>query len=410
MSIPRIPLLLGLACVATGPVLAAAPGDTLARAVSEAQPSLDFRYRYEFVDQDSFDKDANAQTLRTRLTLSPKLDEAWSLLLEVDDVRRLGSVRFNDTRNGGVAYPQVLDPKGTDLNQMWVRYTGFADLELTAGRQRIQRANDRFVGNVGWRQNEQTYDAFNARWTPIEDFSAHYAYVTQVNRIFGPETGSPAEDLDSNTHLVDVQYALLPQAVISAYAYLMDFRDSDALSNATYGARLTGTQPVAGEWQFAYAAEFARQDDYADNPVDYDANYWLVEAGIAGPLVGLRIGHEVFEGGSGAGSGFRTPLATLHAFQGWADKFTGVTGSGSSAGIEDFYVAFTAKLLGGQWTLVWHDYSAETGSDDLGDEIDVSAAWQVAQRYGVMLKAARYDADTFADDTTKLWLMLTADF
>ena len=107
-----------------------------------------------------------------------------------------------------------------------------------------------------------------------------------------------------------------------------------------------------------------------------------------------------------AGQAFRTPLATLHAFQGWADKFLATP----DGGIDDFYV--TVKGKAGKWNLtgVYHDFSAETGSGDYGTEIDFSAARPINDNYGLLLKAAFYDADEFSFDATKFWIMLTGSY
>ena len=61
--------------------------------------------------------------------------------------------------------------------------------------------------------------------------------------------------------------------------------------------------------------------------------------------------------------------------------------------------------------VVYHDFSAEDGGADYGSEIDASVGYRFAKRYGVLVKAARFDADGpgFAD-TTKFWLMLSAGF
>jgi hypothetical protein len=40
----------------------------LSSMVTDGKVNFDFRYRYEFVDQDGIDKDANASTLRSRLS------------------------------------------------------------------------------------------------------------------------------------------------------------------------------------------------------------------------------------------------------------------------------------------------------------------------------------------------------
>ena len=80
------------------------------------------------------------------------------------------------------------------------------------------------------------------------------------------------------------------------------------------------------------------------------------------------------------------------------------------AGIDDLY--FTVKGRAGGWNLtgVYHDFSSETGSVDYGTEIDFSAARKISDNYGILLKAAFYDADQFAYDTTKFWVMLTASY
>ena len=297
--------------------------DQLAQAVDDGTLSLSFRYRYEFVDQDSFDKDAHANTLRTRLVFAPKLNDDWSFLLNFDDVRHIGSSKFNDTRNGKTERPAVLDPKGTDLNQAAVKFTGLDKATIVLGRQAMPRYNKRFIGGVEWRQNEQTFDSISIDYDFTDKFTGFYSYVAQVNRIFGPDTGSPPEDLDTSLNLLDATYTFAPEAVLTGYGYFLDFDDADSLSNQTLGARLTGAFKLQEDLSLAYAAEYAYQEDFGDNPVSYDANYYLLEAGLNWDIFGIKAGYEVLEGGDAPGEGFRTPLATLHAFEGWADKFVG---------------------------------------------------------------------------------------
>ena len=60
---------------------------------------------------------------------------------------------------------------------------------------------------------------------------------------------------------------------------------------------------------------------------------------------------------------FRTPLATLHKFQGWSDKFL-VT---PNAGLRDTYIGVKGKVQGIGWKLSWHDFGADEGGADFGD-------------------------------------------
>ncbi|MEO8443580.1 MAG: alginate export family protein, partial [Gammaproteobacteria bacterium] len=360
-----MPLRTRIALGVVMPVLLAAPAlradsltEQLATSVKESTVNLGFRYRFEAVDDDAFAKEAWASTLRSRLTVAPKPINGFGLLLEVDDVRHVGADNFNDSRNGVTDRPGVTDPEGTDLNQALLRYTGFAGTELVIGRQRMERANQRFVGGVGWRQNEQTFDSVSAAHKFGDHLSASYAWVSRVNRIQGPDNGTPPADLGSNTQLLDASYAFGPALTLAGYWYLMDFDNAAALSNETVGLRATGGTALPRDLKLSYAAEFARQGDYGDNLVNYSANYYLVEAGVAAGRIGVKAGYEVLGGDTTPGSAFRTPLATLHGFQGWADKFT----TTPDAGVADLYVAVTGKALGADLMLRYHDFSADAGS------------------------------------------------
>lgn len=384
--------------------------ESIANAVENGKVKLSFRYRYELVDADSKSKDANANTLKSRLSFAPKFNDDWSALIEVDDVRHIGSADFDDSRNGNDIYPGVTDPDGTDLNQAVIRYSGFDDTTLGLGRQRINRGDQRFIGGVGWRQNEQTYDSFSTAYDNGSGFQAYYAYVYQVNRIFGPEQGTPSRKFDSNSHLVDAQYAVNEALKISGYGYFLDFDNGDSFSNATYGIRLSGAADINDDAKITYGAEYATQDDYGDNPVNYDADYLRLEAGLDLSVVALNAGYEVLEGAGVTGGGFRTPLATLHKFQGWADVFATATAGGLDSGLKDTYAGISGKALGGKLALVYHDYEADNDGADLGSEIDASASWSLNKHYGVLLKFASYDGETPDSDVTKFWLQLTANF
>ena len=85
--------------------------------VTEGEISLTFRYRYEYVDQDNFDRNARASTLKSRLTFKSEQYRGLSFLAEVDNVSYLGDDAFNSTDNGNTNYPTVADPKGTEINQ-----------------------------------------------------------------------------------------------------------------------------------------------------------------------------------------------------------------------------------------------------------------------------------------------------
>jgi len=386
----------------------------LSNLFTQGKPILDARYRFENVDQNNDLRDANAQTLRTRAGFQSGKWYGLSGLLEVDNVSRIGDDAYNSTRNGQKEYAVVADPDGTEVNQALLRYDhklGSAVL----GRQRINLDNQRFIGSVAWRQNEQTFDGALTQLKPLDGLTLSYAYLDQVNTVFGPDNGrydnvtNPA-NIDGHSHLINAQYVLMPELTATAYSYLLDLDNiavaltaaEGTLSSQTSGLRLNGV--VAG---VSYALEYAQQKDYGDNPLELDSEYYLAELGYTIKGVQLKAGYEVLGGDNGSGNrAFQTPLATKHAFQGWADQFL----TTPADGIEDAYVGVTAPLLGGTLQAWYHDFSTEQGSDDYGNEIDLSYAHPIPGVKGLvgLVKYATYDSDDKARtvDTDKVWLQL----
>jgi len=389
------------------PVVFAAPSSSdLVTAFTDGQVKLAFRYRYEFVDQDNTLRNANASTLRTRVTFKTADFQDLSFLVQLDDVRPIIASDYNSLRNGKTQYSVVADPKGTDLNQLAVIYQGFSNTEITAGRQRIIRGNHRFVGNVGWRQNPQTFDALSVNINPNEQLKLFYSYVDQVNRIFGPEDGTPTDVFDSQSHLFDASYTFGVHATVIAYGYLLDFDNAAAASSDTFGVRLAGKIGVSDDLKIKYVAEFATQQDAGDNPNNYHADYLRVEIGTDFSGFGVNLGYEVLGGSTVAGQSFQTPLATLHGQNGWTDQFL----STPAGGLEDAFISVSATLLSAKMKLVYHRYSAETGGMDYGDEINFVANWVLSKNYSVMAKLGLYSADEFTVDTSKYWMMFSAKF
>ena len=372
--------------------------------IGDGKLNLDFRYRYEFVDQDGFVKYALASTLRTRLAYRSPNFANFGFLIELDDVRFVGNDLYNSTRNGNTNRPVVADPEGTDVNQVLILYSGIENTVIRAGRQRITLDNHRFIGDVGWRQNDQTYDSFSLTNMSLQDTIFEYAYIDKVNRIFGPDNGTPPAALQSNSHVLNVKHEWSSNWGISAYAYLLDFEDSPLLSSKTFGFRLHGRTTVGDRISSSYTVEYARQENYGDNLNEYSADYYLLEAALTAVGITATLGYEVLEGNSV--QAFQTPLGTLHAFQGWSDKFLATPADG----IEDFYFSIATKIRGANVSLIYHRFNPEAGGPDYGREWDLMIDRRFTERYSIVLKYANYDARSFATDTEKLWIMATAKF
>src|SRR5579872_2637454 len=92
----------------------------------------------------------------------------FSVLAEGDFIGHLDAGHYNDTINGRTAFPVIGDPDMAAVNQLQLEYRAAItpaaaaanrrDLDIVAGRQRIILGDQRFIGNAGWRQHEQTFD------------------------------------------------------------------------------------------------------------------------------------------------------------------------------------------------------------------------------------------------------------
>lgn len=374
----------------------------ISNALDESDIGLELRYRYEFVDQDGAPEDANASTLRSRVNVKSGSIGGFQGFIEVDNVSYVGNDNFNNTENGKLKYPVVADPDYTEVNQAFVSYAFDDRNKASVGRQRINHSGQRFLGGVGWRQNEQTFDAASVQLTPLEGLTVDYSYIWGVNRIFGPE-GADA-DFEGDSHALIASYRIADGHKLSAFSYLLDLEEAPALSSSTYGLEYQGAFKVNESIGLGLNLAYAQQSDYKDSALDYDAGYYLGELSAKFRTLSVTVGYEVLE--SDNGIGFKTPLATLHKFQGFADKFL-VTPAG---GIEDRYVKIVTAVAGIKLIAFYHDFEAETGGMNYGSEFDFIAVYKISKNYSVLFKYAAYDADDFATDTDKAWLMLTAAF
>ena len=369
----------------------------------ETKPSFEVRYRHEAVDQEGIEKDARALTAKARLAWIMPAENGFSVGVEGDYVfvfpPGVGE-DFNSTENGHTEYPVVADPTGVDLNQAFLRYR-HDDLTVTLGRQRIAHFEQRFIGVAGWRQNEQTYDALRVQ-SNHGRLSLDYSYVANVNRIFGPGDGAQPGDWEGDSHLFRGALKISDDHSLGAFAYLLDFENDNGPSNstATYGFDYRGAfGPLS------VTGTVARQTDWARSPLSYEANYYALEARLArGPMT-FAAGYEVL-GSDGGRAAFRTPLGSLHKFQGWTDKFTGTP----SAGVEDAYVTASTNIGPAAVTLALHDFNSQHGGDDYGREIGILVNYPIWKSLVALFKFAHYDAEAHATDTNKFWLMLSYRF
>jgi hypothetical protein len=378
--------------------------DNVSSVFADTKYTLNWRIRYESVAQAGFTEEASALTNRVRAGFESGSLGKTRLLAEMVGTAELSS-EFNSTTNGHTSYPIVADPGGfAEINRFALINESLAKTRLTFGRQRLILDDARFVGNVGWRQNEQTYDGLVSQ-TSGEKFSANLAWFNQVNRIFGPD--SPNGEWNGDIFLLNGSRSF-GFGTLTAFAYGMEFDEAPAASNETVGLRLTGSRPF-GDSSLIYTLSAATQSEAGLNPSDYSESYSMIEGGVTHGRFTAALGLEVL-GGDGANA-FITPLATLHAFQGWGDKFLATPANG----IADSYARFAYQpTVSGPFDSVsiagfFHRFEADLGTADYGDELDLSIAAK-SGRITLTLKYAAYEAESLLTDTDKLWFSMDYAF
>jgi hypothetical protein len=380
--------------------LALTAGPALAVNDSDGKLLLDARWRLESVEDDAFARNAFADTVRVRLGYQTPVRSGWSGVIEAEATQHLFGEDFNSTANGQTQFPSVVDPDNTELNQAYIRYAPGAKTQFTLGRQRVQWDNQRFFGNVGWRQNEQTFDALDFQHSFGNGTKLRYDYLDRALRINGAD--NPNEDLARyllNTHLISLGHTLGPGS-LSGYAHFIENETLPLSSHRNLGLRYTAKQDAPDGISWLAAIEYAKQDAYADGADKIDADYFLLEGGLIWKASTFKAGWEQL-GGDGS-YGFATPFATLHAFNGWADKFLTTPVNG----LNDAYLGWNRKYGKLSAAVVWHDFSSDAASIHYGQEWDASLGYAFDKHWNGMLKLADFNADDTGTDTAKLWLSM----
>jgi hypothetical protein len=380
--------------------------ESLVDVVRQGKITLNVRLRYEHADQAGLRK-SEALTIRPRLGFTTAAFRGLQAMFEVENITAFDADSYNQAglNPGGAGRTVIADPEGTEVNQIWLSWKHDA-AALKVGRQRVVLDNHRFVGDVGWRQNAQTFDAATVDTKLGARGAFFYGYVAQVNRIFGDRHAQG--DFESDSHLLNISYSGWPAGKLVGYAYFLDFDNSRVNSSATYGLSLTGSRNLSqdGAPKITWRAEYAHQTDHGNQPLGYSTDYWMAELGAAWDKFNTGIAYELL-GSDGGRKGFATPLATLHAFNGWADVFL-VT---PASGLRDAYGwvgAILPKKVAAR--AVYHDYESDHRGLDYGSEWDFQLARAFGKNWSTLLKYADYKGAGPFPDSKKFWVQVEFNF
>ncbi len=387
------------------PMLHAGTPETIATETKKSEPwikpIIDIRARYEFGDTDGLEA-SHAFTVRERVGFKTKSFYGFSALVEgefsqsiIDDYTS-GDPGADPVRPGNTV---ISDPETNELNQAYLQYTGY-DTTVKVGRQRIIYDNSAFIGNVGWRQNEQTFDAISLTSTFFEGLTFNYAYINQVNRIFGSEALVQTNQfVMGEIHLLNLSYTGIEGVTLGAYGYFMDFDAPDGWDNDTFGITAKGKIcDVVLYGEFAYQKE-------AGPANDEEALYAHVTATKTFGKQSLTLGVEHLD------AGFQTPLATVHAFNGFADVFIGQRINGTLAGLTDVYLSHTLPIFAGiKWTNTLHAYGDNEVSTGLGWEYNFVLAKKFDDHFSAVIEISHFETESNFPTTTRASLGVTYTF
>jgi ubiquitin len=383
------------------------------------KPIIEARLRYENVDQEGIVNEADALTLRMRAGVEAKTSD-FAFLVEGEGTLAI-SEDYNSGLNGKGTFPIVADPQTVELNRLQLQYTGLPKTVITAGRQRINLDDQRFVGGVAWRQNEQTYDAARIEWSGIKNVKADLTYSWGINTIWGADGfGARQKRISGDNVFANLSYKAKMWG-LTGFAYHVD-QDEAAVqafrnSSKTYGVRGNASLPL-GKAKLNLLASYAKQSDLNRNPNNYSADYLFGEALLDVSGFKLTVGYEVLGASSGlAFTSFQTPLATLHKFNGFADKFLTTPPNG----LRDLYFGagytFTkVKAFPGlNLNVAWHQYKSDRLNQNYGTEWNAVGGFKIGKKVSLLAKYANYQRKGTADfggdaDTEKYWVQLDYAF
>ena len=425
LSIAVLTVLLAILAAPAASEESTAVPETLLDAIIQGKPMTSFRLRYEHLNQDGYQSTApdakkldtgEALTLRSLIGWQTAPFRNFSFAAQLTDVHEFNN-DFNDRRNnlpesGKSAYPNIVDPGYTDVNQLYVDWTGIKDTKLRLGRQQLNLDNVRFIGDIGFRQNMQVFDGIsllNKSISDIEFFAAHFSKVRQIT----------TKLRDGNIDIVNAKYKISPTESLVGYGYFVDVENlgqnggnsaaiataaqggnglggsSDApvsatninptqtdASSKTFGVRLDGAHQVNDNWNVLYSAEYAKQNDYRSGNPLIDAHYFKLGGGAAYGVWSVRLDHEKLSSNDGKYA-FQTPLGTNHLFQGWADVFL----TTPRQGMEDTFISIAGNIAKAKLQAEYHVFKSDEKyqslngrlADKYGTELDLSVSYSFSK-------------------------------
>ncbi len=377
------------------------------------------RPRVEYVDEgaqgQAVNKSKTHTTMQTRINVKATVNENVSAFIQIQDVRTWGGELGSN--GAGTGAPPSLTRTGTstsgqlDVHQAYfiVKDALGSGINLKIGRQEMVFDEARLIGNIGWIQQAQTFDAVRAD-TKVGGLglTAFYAQTRAVDTHPTLSQTLVAGSLGRESHFFGARgtIGLGGKDRITAYYY-------GAANPTRNGTTVGSTVNVYDNLQTVglYAAKTIsgirfRVDgayQFGDVNPTMDVSAYMLTAAISTKLdiaEGAKIAFwaDYLSGDDGTDpltqKSFFTPYATNHKFYGHIDKFLQNPGHGLIDLVLKGTLKATPKL---KFQAAAHKFiAAETNTttgmlnDDLGSEIDIDLAYALAANTKVRMGYSHY--------------------
>ncbi len=388
--------------------------ETITDAFKNGKANIDMRYRYGFLKSDAATRKSYPSTLRTSLNFETDDYLGLSGRIKFVNVSVIGGERYNNSLNGQITRPLEPDPKDTVVEEVYAKLTTLPMIDLYYGRKELKHGNERFVSNLNWYQNHQTFDGVFLE-SFMYDSEFQFVYSRNINTIYTNK--STLGDRDGTFILTFMRNKTNPYMNFDFYSYLMKFSNPsfNIYSNKTIGANLSGHKMFDSGVDINYHAEYAYQEDFKNNPTSYNESYYRAKIGFNYINLEFAVDYEEFE--SDGVKAFQAPLGDGHSYNGWADVF--LTNIPQTGGLKDLAFKFgytidhhelpdfinNTKLLVDR-----HSFKASKGSQAYGTEFDIAIVKPINDNMKFVTAYSQYEAKRFGSDQRKLWVLLTAKF
>jgi len=379
----------------------------------------ELRPRVELADQSVGAKKNQKNTFttqRTRINMRAIVNKDVSGFIQIQDVRTWGGSSPTTAPPSLTQTGTSVSASGLDIHQAYIDLKNIQDtgVSLKLGRQEMVFDEHRLIGNIGWIQQAQTFDAARGSIALGDgvDFTAFFARTVAIDtHPTLKNTINNAATFESSFSGARLTYNLGGKDRITPYFY---YALNPSRTGAANAAGTTNTIPnvadnikYAGAYFLKHIGGFRVRIDGAyefgnvNNATSINAYMATVAVGTNLDIASganLTLWYDYLSGDDNPNDltvhTFTTPYATNHAYYGHMDKFLNIPRQGLQDIAIKFWIKPTAKL---KLIIQAHQFlSAKTSNTpgtppkNLGQELDLHAKYPIAKNTMLVLGYSHY--------------------